>query len=261
MWLHFMFDLGWSSLFFLHIHCFAIILIIAFDSSHLLHPLFFLTLTYSKFDIPLCIILAHLIINLICFIVSLLIFYSHWAPSGPWLTNSSIHVAFYTRGHGFLIIEYLGLVSFHFYYPITLAYVISRVLRSSWGHGIRCRLRQPLLGQVFEIWLIFRYHHAFSYGRRLYDVWTWFNYGYKWLGLDIWWWMVRCSLIFSIYHTYDVVLGHIFILVEIYRSSWSCMIISTYEIHTEMKHCLLSYHDSLVEPFLGHSIRPTLFDI
>ena len=257
MWLNFMFDLGWSSLFFFAYslfryhphHCFWFI---TFAS-----PTFFSYLTYSKFDIPLCIILAHLIINLICFIVSLLIFYSHWAPSGPWLTNSSIHVAFYTRGHGFLIIEYLGLVSFHFYYPITLAYVMSRVLRSSWGHGIRCRLRQPLLRQVFEIWLIFRYHHAFSSGRCLYDVWTWFNYGYKWLRLDIWWWMIRCSLIFSIYHTYDVVLGHIFILVEIYRSSWSCMIISTYE----MKHCLLSYHDFLVEPFLGHSIRPTLFDI
>ncbi|KAL6311826.1 hypothetical protein AAG906_025786 [Vitis piasezkii] len=34
-------------------------------------------------------------------------------------------------------------------------------------HGIRCRLRQPLLGQVIEIWLIFRYCHASSYGSRL----------------------------------------------------------------------------------------------
>ena len=31
------------------------------------------------------------------------------------------------------------------------------------------------------------------------------------------------------------------------------MIISTYEIHTETMTCLLSYHDPLVEPFLGHS--------
>ncbi|KAL6327521.1 hypothetical protein AAG906_021607 [Vitis piasezkii] len=37
----------------------------------------------------------------------------------------------------------------------------------SLGHGIRCRLRQPLLGQVFEIWLPFRYRHASSSGRRL----------------------------------------------------------------------------------------------
>ena len=63
---------------------------------------------------------------------------------------------------------------------------------------------------------------------------------------------------FLIYHTSDAILRHISISVEIYRSSWSCMIISTYEIHTEMMTCLLSYHDPLVEPLLGHSVRPTL---
>ena len=63
---------------------------------------------------------------------------------------------------------------------------------------------------------------------------------------------------FSVYHTSDAILGHISLLVEIYRSSWSCMIISTYEIHTETMTCFLSYHDPLVEPLLGHSIRPTL---
>ena len=68
-----------------------------------------------------------------------------------------------------LIIGYLGLVSLHFYHPITLAYVMSRVLRPPWGHGIRCRLRQPLLGQVFEIWSPFRYCHASSSERRLSD--------------------------------------------------------------------------------------------
>ena len=66
---------------------------------------------------------------------------------------------------------------------------------------------------------------------------------------------------FSIYHTSDFILGHIFLLKEIHRSSWSCMIISIYEIYTEMMTYLLSYHDPLVEPFLGHSIKPTLFDI
>ena len=68
-----------------------------------------------------------------------------------------------------LIIGYLGLVSFHFYYLITLAYVTSHVLRPPWGHGIRCCLRQPLLGQVFEIWFPFRHCHASSSGRRLFD--------------------------------------------------------------------------------------------
>ena len=62
---------------------------------------------------------------------------------------------------------------------------------------------------------------------------------------------------FLIYHTYDVILGHISLSVAIYRSSWSCMIISTYEIHTATMICLLSYHDPLVEPLLSHLVRPT----
>ena len=189
-----------------------------------------------------CIILAYLVISLICFIVSLLILYSHRAPSSPWLTSFSIHVAFYTWGHGFLIIGYLGLVSLHFYYLITLAYITSRVLRPPWSHGIRCRLRQPLLGQVSEIWLIFRYHHAFSSGRRLFDVWTWFNCGYGWLGLHTWWWMIWCHLIFDLpyiwchtgaYFHFDRDL-HIFMELHAYPTS---------EIHAEMMTHLLSYHD------------------
>ena len=63
---------------------------------------------------------------------------------------------------------------------------------------------------------------------------------------------------FSIYHTSDAILGHISILVEICRSPMICMIIPTYEIHAEMMTCLLSYHDPIVEPFLGHSVKPTL---
>ena len=63
---------------------------------------------------------------------------------------------------------------------------------------------------------------------------------------------------FSIYHTSDAILGHISISVEICRSSWNCIIISTYEIHIEKMTCLLSYHDPLVEPLLGHLVRPTL---
>ena len=35
-----------------------------------------------------------------------------------------------------LIIGYLGLVSLHFYHPITLAFVTSWVLRPPWGHDI-----------------------------------------------------------------------------------------------------------------------------
>ena len=38
---------------------------------------------------------------------------------------------------------------------------------------------------------------------------------------------------FLTYHTSDAILGHIFISIEIYISSWSCMLIPTYEIHIE----------------------------
>ena len=39
---------------------------------------------------------------------------------------------------------------------------------------------------------------------------------------------------FSIYHTFDAILGHIFLSVEIYRSSWICMPTLTYELHVEL---------------------------
>ena len=192
---------------------------------------------------------------------------------------------------------------------------------------------------MFEIWLIFRYHHAYSFGRRLFDVWTRFNCRYGWLRLHIWWWMIRCCLIFrstihlipywgifpfqlrfinlhgvawsslhtrcmpswwsivilswspsgaflgpfsqahtfwyldilmllllrdafwyvdsfrlwiwmtrithlmmdnlrlsdfSIYHTFDVILGHISLSIEICRSSWSHMILITHKMHVEL---------------------------
>ena len=116
------------------------------------------------------IVLTYPAIRSFFFITSLSMSHSCWAHSSPWLTSFSIHVAFHIWGHGFLIIGYLSLVSFHFYYPITLAYVTSRVLRPPWGHGIRCRLWQPLLGQVFEIWLMFGYRHASSSGSCLFDV-------------------------------------------------------------------------------------------
>ena len=72
--------------------------------SHPFHftPCHFLTMTHFQVCYSLCIIITHLIISLIFFIASLLLSYSHWAPSGPWLMRFSVHVAFYTWGHGFL---------------------------------------------------------------------------------------------------------------------------------------------------------------
>ncbi|WKA03140.1 hypothetical protein VitviT2T_021269 [Vitis vinifera] len=37
----------------------------------------------------------------------------------------------------------------------------------------------------------------------------------------------------STYHTFDAILGHISVSIEIYGSSWSCMLIPTYEIHID----------------------------
>ena len=152
-----------------------------------------------------------------------------------------------------LIIGYLTLVSLHFYYLITLAYVMSRVLRPPWGHGIRYRLRQPLLGQVFGIWLIFRYHHAFFSGRHLFDVWIRFSYGFGWLGSHIWWWMIWCHLIF--WHT-----AHLMPYWGTFRFSWD---MESHDPHHLWDACwvdglLLSYHDPLVESLLGHSVGLTL---
>ena len=47
--------------------------------------------------------------------------------------------------------------------------------------------------------------------------------------------------------------------VEIYGSSWSRMIISTYEIHSETRTCSLFYYDPPVEPLLSHLVRPIFF--
>ena len=109
----------------------------------------------------------------------------------------------------FPFIRYLNLVSFHFYYLITLTYVTSRVLRLPWGHGIICHIRQPLLGQVFEIWLIFRYHHASSSRRCLFDVWIRFSCGFRWLGIIHLMMNDLMSSDFSTYCTFNAILGHI----------------------------------------------------
>ena len=72
-------------------------------------------------------------------------------------------------------------------------------------------------------------------------------------------WSDVVRFFFSIYNTSDSILGHIFVSIEIYKSSWSCMLVPTYEIHTETMTCLLSYYDLPWKPFLSHLVRPTLF--
>ena len=97
---HSMFDLSWSPIFFVYsLFCYHPCHCLWFIPFALPPLLFSYTNLFQVWCFP-CIILTHLITSLICFIVSLLILYSQ-VPSGPWLMSFSIHVAFYTWGHGF----------------------------------------------------------------------------------------------------------------------------------------------------------------
>ena len=115
---------------FSHIHCFAVVFfIVACDSSHSLHVLFSSYSNPSRVWYSLCIIIPHITISSFCFICLLIDIIFTLGILRSRLMGFTIHVAFHIWGHGFLIIGYLSLVSFHFYYPITLAYVTSCVLR------------------------------------------------------------------------------------------------------------------------------------
>ena len=203
MWLHSMFDLSWSSLFFVYslfryhpCHC---LWFISFPSSFCS----FLTLTYSRFDISLA---SFLCISLSIWFASSSHYWYYIHIGHPQVHSSQAFLYmlhFIHEGMGFFIIGYLGLVSLHFYYPITLAYITSSVLRPPWGNGIRFRLRQPLLGHVFEIWLIFSIIILLLGDASLM------------FGPDSVVDMDNLMLFdFSIYHTFDVILRHISLSVE-----------------------------------------------
>ena len=76
-----------------------------------------------------------------------------------------------------LIIGYLSLVSLYFFHLISLAYVMSHVLRPPWGHEIRCYIWQPLLRLVFGIWLIYGRRPVHFSRRCFFDSWRWFSDG------------------------------------------------------------------------------------
>ena len=112
-----------------------------------------------------------------------------WLPLGPWLMRFFFYALHLIHEGMGLIIGYLSLVSLHFFHPITLTYVTSRVLRPPWGHEIICYLWQPLLRLVFGIWLIYRCCHVSSSGKCFFDTWRWFGDGCGWLlhfMFDIW---------------------------------------------------------------------------
>ena len=153
-----------------YIHCSAVIFIVACVSSHSLHVLFSPYSNPSQVRYSLCIIITHIIISSFCFICLLIdiIFTLGILRSMAHEIHYTCYISFmraWFSDHRVFEPSFLS-----FLLPITLAYVTSRVLRPSWGHGIRCHFWQPLLGQVFEIWLTFRYHHVSSSGSRLFDV-------------------------------------------------------------------------------------------
>ena len=150
--------------------CFIIIILIfVSDPSFSLHLLLFSYSDPTQVRYFLHIIITHLIISSVCFICFLIdIMFTVDT------CRSMAHGIFYTccilyTRAGVSVHWVFEPSSLHFHHPITLAYVTSHVLRPPWGHEIRCRLRQPLLGQVFEIWLPFRHCHVSSSRRRLSD--------------------------------------------------------------------------------------------
>ena len=132
MWLPFIFDLSGSSL--ILVFCVSSSSSLSFLIRHFHFTSYsFLTTTHFRVWYSLCIIIIHLIISLICFICLLIdIIFTLGS------LRSMDHGIFYTCCISYMrawvmFIGYLGLVSLHFYHPITLAYIMSCVLRP-WDH-------------------------------------------------------------------------------------------------------------------------------
>ena len=233
-----------------------------FDSSTSFHPfVLFLIITHSKFDTFFA---SFLYISLSVWFSSLphYCYYIHIGHPQVYGSQDFLYMLhFINKGMGFDHWVFgSSFYFFHFYYSITLAYVSSHVLRLLRGHRIKCHLRRPLLGQVFEIWLIFRCHHASFYGRHLFDVWIWFSCGYGWLGLIHLIMDDLMSFDFRIYRTIWCHTRAYSVLVEIYRFSLIHIIIPNYDMHVElMVYFLLFYHDSPMKPLLSHSIGRLTF--
>ena len=108
------------------------LLISLFFSFYLICLIFIILRSYwftSVFNIFFASFL-YILLTIWCF--SITIFWlvcSCWTSLGSYLMRFSVHIAFYTWGYGIFIIGYLSLVSFHFFYPIALAYITSYVLR------------------------------------------------------------------------------------------------------------------------------------
>ena len=149
IWLHSMSDLSWSLLLFM-------LFVLSLSSFSLLIHYFhftsysFLTATHLRFD-TLFASSLHITISSFCFICLLINIIFKLG-----ILRSMAHGIYYTCcisyvGAWVLIIGYLSLVFLHFYYPITLPYVMSRVLRPPWGHDIMHRVLIALMWAILGI--------------------------------------------------------------------------------------------------------------
>ena len=116
------FDVGWPSLVFLSF-CLLLSLFYSSISLYLIWFFYFLIL----FDVWLGFSI-HTLFLLIWYVIHLLSF-SMWKSLGPQLMMFSTHCVSCMKGIGIISLGSLILVSFHFFHPITSAYVTSCVLR------------------------------------------------------------------------------------------------------------------------------------
>ena len=74
-----------------------------------------------------------------------------WGSLGPRLMIFSTHCISCMRGMGIISLRLLNLVSFCWFHPKTLVYVMSRVLRPPWGHDFTYYVWRLTLGQYSRL--------------------------------------------------------------------------------------------------------------
>ena len=118
-------------------------------SLHFYHtsPDFFLFSSFLMFDLSSTSTLYSCLFDMFFPLSSLLV----WGPLGLGLMTFSTHCILCTRGMWIISLGFLSLVSLHFFHPITLAYVTSRVWRPPWGHYFTHCVWQLTRGQYLSL--------------------------------------------------------------------------------------------------------------
>ena len=125
-YLHALMQVDHHSLFYLFV-CFYLYFIPPFHSTS---SDFFLFSSYLMFDLGSTSTLYSCLFDIFIPLSSLFV----WGSLGMWLMIFSTYCISCMRGMRIISLRLLGLVSFRFFHPKTLAYATSRVLRPPWGH-------------------------------------------------------------------------------------------------------------------------------